>query len=138
MELASGKVRYEFSGPGAYGWYAAFTPSGDAFLAGQLFGGIVQVWPTAHVNEKGRKPPQPRGTVQAPKRMVLDGQVSARGHVALTTDDGGVHLSALAGKAPTLAPVPGTRTSAIAFDATGSHLAAVRQGKLFVFALPAP
>ena len=135
MELASGRIRYEFSGPGAYGWYAAFTPSGDAFLASMIFGRSVQVWPTAHKSENGRTPPKPRGTVAAPKRMILDGTVSARGHVAFATDDGGVHLRALEGSAPTLAPLPGKRTSVIAFDRAGHHLAGIRQGKLYVWHL---
>ena len=59
MELATGKVRYEFSGPGALGWYAAFTPSGDAFLASMIFGKSVQIWPTAHETTKKRTPPLP-------------------------------------------------------------------------------
>lgn len=135
MELASGKIRYEFSGPGAYGWYAAFTPSGDAFLASMIFGQSVQVWPTAHAGEGSRQAPKPRGTVPTPKRMILAAEVSARGQVALATDDGSVHLRALEGSAPTLAPLPGTRTSVIAFDRTGHHLAGIRQGKLHVWTL---
>jgi hypothetical protein len=68
--------------------------------------------------------------------MVLDATVSARGHVALCTDDGAVHLRAFEGDAPTLASVPGEHSTRIAFDTTGGSLAAVRQGKLFVFELP--
>lgn len=135
MELASGKVRYEFSGPGAYGWFAAFTPDGSAFLAGQLFGGTLQVWPTAHAPKQGRAAPKPTGSVALPKGTPLAGLVSSAGHIAVTMADGAVVVRALRGRAPQVAPLPGKGATTAAFTASGSAIAAVRGGKAYVVPL---
>lgn len=135
MELATGKVRYEFSGPGAYGWFAAFTADGSAFLASNLFGAGIQVWPTAHTPEKGRTPPKPSGTVAVPKGMVLAAHVSSRGQVAALMHDGSVQLRALQGKAPRLANLPGKGGTAAAFSRDGMHVVGIRAGKAYVWSL---
>ena len=136
MELASGRVRYEFSGPGAYGWFAAFTPTGSAFLAAQLFGGTLQVWPTAHAPAAGRRPPTPTASFPLPKGTAMAAEVSARGHVAVAMADGAVHLRALSGAAPEVAPLPGRGTTTLAFTPDGRRLVAVRGGKAYVASMP--
>lgn len=135
MELATGKVRYEFSGPGALGWYAAFTPRGDAFLASKIFSQEVQIWPTAHEAAAGRSAPKPRGTVSTPKGMPMSVQVSSRDQVAISLADGRVVLRAFEGTAPTLASLPGKGVPTLAFSRDGSLLAGIRGGALHVWTL---
>jgi hypothetical protein len=135
VELGTGWVRYEFPGPAAEGWYAAFLPGGREFLASQLFAGGVDSWPTEAGDEK-RTPPKPTTEIEslpgAPRSVV----VSPSRHVAIALEGGAVLLRRLGGAAPPLAPLPGEGPSLVAFTPSGRHLVALRGGRLFAWAIP--
>ena len=138
MELASGKVRYEFSGPPSGGWYAAFLRDGRGFLASRLFEQSVVLWPTGPAAREDRAPPEPTATIKGLDRMQTSAAVSARGDVAFALDDGVVLLRRLEGEAPALAPPAGAGPSAVVFTPSGRHLVALRAGRVFTWPLPEP
>lgn len=136
MELATGKVRYEFSGPGADGWYAAFLPDGRGFLASQLFDRTVALWPTDHPATDDRTPPKPKLSLGGLADIPESVDVSVAGNIALALPDGAVVLRRLEGEAPPLAPHAGTGPSAVTFTPSGRHLVALRGGRLSAWLLP--
>lgn len=138
MELATGTSRYEFSGPSASGWYAAFVPDGSAFLASRLFEQAVNVWPTAHAAREDRAPPEPLRTVKGLERMPLAADVAATGLLAFALVGGEVLLNLPGGEAPRLAPHAGEGESSVAFTPSGGHIVALRAGRVHAWSLAEP
>jgi len=135
VELATGKVRYEFSGPGADGWYAAFVPDGSAFLASRLFEAAVNVWPTAHASREGRAPPEPTRKIEGLERFPWSAEVASTGMIAFALYGGAVVLERPGGAPPKLVPPEGEGESQVAFTPSGGHVVALRAGRVFAWAL---
>jgi hypothetical protein len=138
VELATGAVRYEFSGPGEHGWYAAFLPDASGFLASQLFDRSVALWPTARTAERDRAPPKSKPVIEGVAGSPLGAEVSATGVVALALHDGEVRLHRFQGDAPKLAPPVGEGSSSATFTPSGRHVVALRGGKVSVWPVPEP
>lgn len=138
METATGKVRYEFSGAGAFTWFSFFTCDGSAFVAARLFGEGVSLWPTDHRSGEGRAPPKPGPKIDDLFGTAMEGAASSRGHLAFALHDGRVDLRDEKGAALRLERPTGKGMTALAFTPSGQHLIALRSGKLFAWRLAQP
>ena len=138
METATGKVRYEFSGAGAFTWFSFFTSDGSAFVAATLFGEGVSLWPTDHRPGEGRAPPKPARKIDDLFGTAMEGAASTRGHLAFALHDGGVDLRDEKGAALRLERPTGKGMTALAFTPSAQHLIALRSGKLFTWRLAPP
>ena len=147
--MATGKVRFEFSGAGAGFWYAHFMPGSDAFISPSLFAQEIVVLPTT---EGKPIPTIGGGTLEGPltppaalkkiPKKDLEGlwiTPSPSGKLlAGAWSRGVVNLYALEGTAPKLKALGGlAMPNKLAFTRSGEHLAAVHDGALHVWHLSA-
>lgn len=136
MELGTGSVRYEFSGPGAPDWYAAFVPDGSAFWAQRLFSASIDVWPTAVHAGTDKQPPVPTGTLPATGGQTRLARMAPTGVAAFARHDGVVVLRKPGVTFPALADLPGQGEVQLAFSSDGARLFALREGRLHTWAIP--
>ncbi|MDA1193774.1 MAG: hypothetical protein O2894_01180 [Planctomycetota bacterium] len=134
MELGTGAVRYEFSGPGALGWYAAFVPDGSAFWSERLFSSEIEVWPTAVLEDRSKL--APTGKLPATGGQTRFARMASTGVAALARHDGVVSLRKQGATLPPLADLPGEGEVQFAFSSDGARLFAIRAGRLHVWAIP--
>ncbi len=143
MELATGKVRVEFSGPGALHWYASFAPDASFFLSTPLFSNSVSLWPIASQAEadrrKGRAAPKPLHTFDGERGLIPQAAAVARGGqwIALGLNNGELLLKSRIGDAPSLLAVPGKKPATPIFTRSGRHLVCVKGGAVHAWPLRA-
>ena len=145
--MATGKVRFEFSGAGADFWYAHFLPDSKAFISPALFARATAVMPVTQGTpiptiggstlEGHARPPEPLKKIPADAFQGLWVTPSPSGQLLAGAWSGGVvNVHALKGTAPKLQPLGGTAMpSKLTFTHSGRHLAAVQGGALHVYTL---
>ncbi len=146
--MATGKVRFEFSGAGADFWYAHFMPDSKSFISPAIFSSETSLLPvepappTPTIGGKmlpGPTAPAPLKKIPATEFQGLWVTPSPNGQLLAGVLAGGVvNVHALEGTAPKLQPLGGNAMPRkLTFTRSGQQLAAVHTGTLHVWQLAA-